>query len=133
MAPSPAAPSTPVRVVVVDDQPVYQEAARFVIELSDGFELVGVAATGEEGVWLVDRLTPDLVLMDVNLPGIDGLEATRQIAADHPATGIIVFSTHAARDVADRAVSAGAIGFIPKAELAPDRLSRTWNDRPGQG
>ena len=119
----------PVRVLVVDDQQVYRDTAQFVIELSDGFELAGLAETGEEGVSLADELRPDLVLMDVNLPGIDGLEATRQIIAGHPTT-VIVFSTHSADDVADRAVEAGAIGFIPKADLGPHSLAEAWCRRP---
>ncbi|MEM7338069.1 MAG: response regulator transcription factor [Actinomycetota bacterium] len=129
MAANAAAPMPDlVRVLVVDDQEIYRDTARFVIELSDGFELAGMAETGEEGVTLADELHPDLVLMDVNLPGIDGIEATRRIVAEHPTT-VIVFSTHSATDVADRAADAGAVAFIPKAELSPDALAAAWGQR----
>lgn len=118
-----------VRVLVVDDQQTYRDAAQFVIEMSDGFELAGTAASGEESLGLTDQLTPDLVLMDINLPGIDGLEATRRIVSTHPNIEVIVFSTHSANDYASRALDAGAIGFITKADLAPDVLDRVWKQR----
>lgn len=119
----------PVRVLVVDDQATYREAARFVIEMSDGFELAGMAESGEEGVSLAAELAPDLVLMDVNLPGIDGLEATRRILEGRPQTEVVVFSTHSAADYADRARMAGAIGFITKGDLAPEMLADVWANR----
>lgn len=68
-----------VRVVVVDDQPAFRDAARLIIRHTAGFELVGEAATGEDSVDLVTRLAPHLVLMDIRLPGISGVEATRRV------------------------------------------------------
>ena len=68
-----------VRVLIVDDQEPFRQAARAVVELTDGFEVAGEAETGEDAVDRARELEPDLVLMDVNLPGIDGLEATRRI------------------------------------------------------
>ena len=116
-----------VRVLVVDDQQTYRYAAAFVIEMSDGFELAGTAESAEEGIGLADELLPDLVLMDINLPGLNGIEATRRIVSNHPGTGVIVFSTHSASDYASLARDAGAIGFISKAELEPELLSRLWH------
>ena len=78
-------PST-VRVLVVDDQAPFRMAARMVLKRAEGFELVGEAATGEEAVDRVAELAPDLVLMDINMPGINGIEATRQIVAAKPET-----------------------------------------------
>ena len=72
----------PVRVLIVDDQEPFRMAARMVVEATDGFEVVGEAETGEDSVVMARDLAPDLVLMDVNLPGINGLDATRQILAD---------------------------------------------------
>ena len=70
-----------VRVLIVDDQAPFREVARTVVELTDGFEVVGEVETGEDSVNSARDLRPDLVLMDVNLPGISGLDATRQILA----------------------------------------------------
>ena len=71
-----------VRVLIVDDQAPFRMAARAVVEATDDFDVVGEAETGEASVEMAHELKPDLVLMDVNLPGINGLEATRQILKD---------------------------------------------------
>lgn len=116
-----------VRVLIVDDQQPFRSAARMVVELADGFEVVGEAETGEDGVTMARSLGPDLVLMDVNLPGIDGLEATRRIkAADHSARIVLVLSTYESDDYETRAVEAGAAAFIPKSDFAPDTLEAAW-------
>ncbi len=112
-------------VLIVDDQAPFRSAARMVVQLSDGFEVVGEAETGESAVQLAAELAPDLVLMDVNLPGIDGLEATRQIlAASVRRPVIVVLSTYEADEYAPRA--AGAAAFIPKSEFDPDSLEEAW-------
>ncbi len=114
-------------VLIVDDQAPFRSAARMVVALSDGFEVVGEAATGESAVELAAELAPDLVLMDVNLPGIDGLEATRQIlAASAPPPVIVVLSTYEADEYGPRATSAGAAAFIAKSEFDPDSLEAAW-------
>ena len=71
-----------VRVLIVDDQAPFRDVARTVVELTDGFEVVGEVETGEDSVTSARELHPDLVLMDVNLPGISGLDATREILAE---------------------------------------------------
>ncbi len=114
------------RVLIVDDQEPFRLAARAVVELTDGFEVVGEAATGEESVEAARELRPDLVLMDVNLPGIDGLEATRRIIEESPETVVVVVSTYEAAEYEPRAVEAGAAAYIPKSEFEPDRLSDAW-------
>jgi two-component system, NarL family, invasion response regulator UvrY len=110
------------RVVIVDDQAAFRSAARLVVDMSDGFEAVGEAQTGEEAVEMVATLAPDLVLMDVNLPGIDGLEATRRIVASGSQARILVLSTYSAGEYEGAARDAGAIGFVSKDDFGPDWL-----------
>ncbi|MDP8961110.1 MAG: response regulator transcription factor [Actinomycetota bacterium] len=115
-----------VRVVIVDDQEPFRVAARMVVELTDGFEVVGEADSGEASVELTRQLEPDLVLMDVNLPGMNGLEATRQILATTLHTHVLVLSTYEPQDYELRAVEAGAIGYVAKSAFGPDALVEAW-------
>ena len=115
-----------VKVLIVDDQEAFRSAVRLVVELTDGFEVAGEAATGEDGVSLADSLRPDLILMDINMPGIDGLEATRRITQAHPGMKVVVFSTYEANEYESRALDAGAIAFVPKADFEPSLLTTTW-------
>jgi two-component system, NarL family, invasion response regulator UvrY len=111
-----------VRVLIVDDQATFRSAARLVVDLSDGFEVVGEAETGEDAVGMVAALEPDLVLMDVNLPGIDGLEATRRIVASGSTARVLVLSTYSESEYQDAATAAGAVGFVTKDDFGPDSL-----------
>ena len=116
-----------VQVLIVDDQEAFRSAARLVVELTDGFVVAGEASSGEDGVQLADEMSPQLVLMDINLPGIDGLEATRRIVDAHPEARVLVFSTYEANEYESRALDAGAIAFVPKSEFSPAILSETWS------
>lgn len=115
-----------VRVLIIDDQPPFREASRMVIEMTDGFEVVGEAENGERGVELASSLRPDLVLMDVQMPGIDGFEATRRITAVDDPPRVLMMSTHESSDFEGSAVDAGAFGFISKSEFSMDALEETW-------
>ncbi len=118
--------SNDVRVLIVDDQEAFRSAARLVVELTEGFVVAGEAASGEAGVAMAGELHPDLVLMDMNLPGIDGPEATRQIVAVHPEIRVIGLSTYDEYEA--RAVGAGAVAFISKSAFEPSRLQESWAD-----
>jgi DNA-binding NarL/FixJ family response regulator len=115
-----------VRVLIVDDQQPFRVAARMVVEATDGFEVVGDAETGEDSVAMAAELTPDLVLMDVNLPGIDGLEATRRIRSVDAPPVVLLLSTYEEEEYAPRAAECGAAAYIPKAVFGPDRLEEAW-------
>ena len=115
-----------VRVLIVDDQPPFREASRMVVEMTDGFEVVGEAENGEEGVEKAASLRPDLILMDVQMPGIDGLEATRRITSVDDAPHVLVMSTHESGNYAGPAEAAGALGFVPKSQFGMDTLEEVW-------
>jgi DNA-binding NarL/FixJ family response regulator len=117
-----------VRVLIVDDQEPFRMAARMVVEVTDGFEVVGEAETGEDSVTMAADLKPDLVLMDVNLPGINGLDATRQILSGAgDAVVVLLLSTYEEEEYAPRAAECGAAAYIPKAVFGPDRLESAWD------
>jgi DNA-binding NarL/FixJ family response regulator len=113
-------------VLIVDDQEPFRLAARMVVDATDGFDVAGEAETGEDGVTMAATLDPDLVLMDVNLPGIDGLEATRRILAADPAAVVFLLSTYEEEEYAPRAAECGAAVYIPKSSFGPDRLEDAW-------
>lgn len=115
-----------VRVLIVDDQLPFREASRMVVEMTDGFEVAGEAANGEEAVELAADLRPDLVLMDVQMPGIDGLEATRRIMTLDDPPHVLVMSTHESGSYEEPSLAAGAIGFVPKSMFSMDALEEIW-------
>ena len=117
-----------VSVLIVDDQAPFRLAARAVVEATDGFDVVGEVETGEASLDAARQLHPDLVLMDVNLPGISGLEATERILAEQDGTHpvVVVLSTYEAAEYGPRAAEAGASGYITKSEFSPDRLEEAW-------
>jgi DNA-binding NarL/FixJ family response regulator len=117
----------PVQVLIVDDQEPFRMAARLVVEATDGFEVAGEAETGEDSVAMARELRPDLVLMDVNLPGINGLDATRQILGEREdSVVVLLLSTYEEDEYAPRAAECGAAAYIPKAAFGPDRLEAAW-------
>jgi DNA-binding NarL/FixJ family response regulator len=115
-----------VKVLIVDDQKAFRIAAREVVAVTQGFEVVGEAETGEDSILAARRLQPDLVLMDVNLPGIDGLEASRRIKSEQAKLVVLLLSTYDREDYATRIAGSGASAFIAKATFGSDTLSDAW-------
>jgi two-component system, NarL family, invasion response regulator UvrY len=122
--------STPgdVSVLIVDDQAPFRAVARTVVQLAAGFEVVGEAASGEEAVEMAAELHPALVLMDINLPGINGIEATRQIVSAAPDTVVIMLSTYKADDLPSDAADCGAARYVHKEDFGPGILREIWTD-----
>ena len=115
-----------VSVMIVDDQPPFRDAARAVLSRIDGFDLVAEVDSGEGAVATSVELRPDLVLMDINMGALDGIEATRQITDAHPETKVILVSTYSLEDLPITARSSGAIAYVNKDELSPRVVRRLW-------
>ena len=117
-----------VRVLIVDDQAAFRRAARSVVELTPGFVVVGEAETGEASIGAAQATRPDLVLMDVHLPGIDGLEASRRIlaASQTPRPVIFLLSTYEVDEYLDQPTDCGAAAYLTKAEFGSASLSAAW-------
>jgi CheY-like chemotaxis protein len=113
-----------VRVLVVDDQEPFRQAMATVVQETDGFVVVGAAASGEESLTATAELRPDLVLMDVHLPGIDGVEASRRLTRGTGGPVVVLLSTYDA-DQFDLSES-GAATYVAKATFGPDRLTEIW-------
>ncbi len=116
-------------VLVVDDQAPFRLAAKAVLRRLAEFELAGEASSGTQAIELADRLLPELVLMDINMPEMNGIDATRQILAAHPGTVVILCSTYDVRDLPAAAGTSGAVGYVNKEQLGGELLRRIWADR----
>jgi len=103
-----------VRVLVADDQRAVREALATVLDAEAGIVVVGLASDGDEAVELAHRLSPDVVLMDLRMPNVDGVAATRRLAAELPGTRVVVLTTFADDSNIMNALEAGATGFLTK-------------------
>ena len=115
-----------VRVLVVDDQAPFRAAARAVVARVTGFELEAEATSGEEAVEMVAALRPAVVLMDINMGVMDGLQATRLITESYPDTFVVLVSTYTEADMPPAARLCGAAAYVNKDELSPRVLRRLW-------
>jgi DNA-binding NarL/FixJ family response regulator len=112
-----------IRVVLADDQPLVRAGLRVLIADTPGIDVAGEAATGDEAVRLAGDIRPDVVLMDIRMPGMDGIEATRMITAGEDATRVIILTTFDDDDYVYGALRAGASGFLVKDMVLEDILT----------
>jgi len=115
-----------VRVLIVDDLASFRSAARAVVQSTPGFEVAGEVASGEESIDQARALRPQLILMDVSLPGIDGPEATRRIRADVPSAVVMLLSARDPDDVSAMAADCGAAAYLAKSTFSSESLARAW-------
>ncbi len=104
----------PIRVMIVDDHPITRQGLRAAFSLYDEIEVVGEAASGAEAVFVADEVLPQVVFMDIRMPGMGGLDATRLIVGRHPDIKIIVFSVDESRSTVAEAIRAGVSGYLLK-------------------
>ena len=116
-----ATPARPIRVLLVDDQDLVRYGRRLVLEAQPDIEVVAEASDGADALRAARGHAPDVVLMDVRMPGMDGIEATRQLTAAHPKTRVLVLTTYDLDEFAFGALQAGAAGFLLK-NTRPDEL-----------
>jgi DNA-binding NarL/FixJ family response regulator len=125
--------SGPVGVLVVDDQLIFRQVAREVIEATAHFELIGEATSGEHALAAVAELHPDLVLLDVRMPGMDGIETAARLHSASPGSIVILISVEEAGNLPRSAASCGAAELVLKQDFGPALLRRLWtthNPRP---
>mgnify|MGYP000859074635 FL=1 len=103
-----------IRILLADDHGLVRKGLRFVLESEPGMEVVGEASDGREAVRMVEELNPSVVIMDIAMPNLNGIEATSQIAKRSPGTGVIMLSVHSDESYLLRALSAGAKGYLLK-------------------
>jgi len=115
-------------VMTVDDQELFRAAARDVITATPGFVLAGEASSGSEAIERFGEVHPDLVLMDVRMPGLDGIETTRRLRELRPDAVIVLISLDDVSDMAAVTEGCGAVAFIRKQDLAPRVLAGVWAD-----
>ena len=115
-----------VGVLGVDDQVVFLEVARDVVAATPGFSWVGGASSGEEALDAVEELAPEFVLLDVRMPGMDGLETARRIADSHPDVVVVLISVEASPALRAAIEASGAATLVRKQEFGPAMLRRLW-------
>jgi DNA-binding NarL/FixJ family response regulator len=113
--------SAPIRILVIDDHPLFRQGIRWSLEDAGDMEVIGEAENGQEAIKLTERLNPDVVLVDINLPGLNGLEVARVIKRRDPRVGIIVLSVYEDDDQLFQAIKVGAAAYSSK-DVNPEEL-----------
>ena len=115
-------------MLAVDDQEIFRRAAHSLIAATPGFEQVGEAASGAEALELAADLEPDLALVDVRMPEMDGIETARQLTAVHPDVTVVLISLEEVPELPSSVNSVGAAAHVRKQDLSPRKLTELWAD-----
>ena len=121
-----------IRLLIVDDHAVLRDALRALLSLSEDIEIVGEASDGTEAIEKVQELEPDVVVMDLGMPKMDGLEATRRISKKYPRVKVLVLTQHDNKEYILSAIKAGASGYVPKKALGAELMSAIRSVYQGQ-
>lgn len=113
--------TTKTRILVIDDHQLYREGIKKILEFEESFEVVGEGSDGDEAIELVKELKPDVVIMDINMPTINGVEATKRLVRTYPETKVIILSIHDDENYVTHALKTGASGYLLK-EMDVDSL-----------
>lgn len=117
-----------IRILIVDDQLPFRTIARTVVGVTPGFSVTAEAESGEEAIALAAEVRPQLVLMDINMPGINGVEATRELLQIVPDAVVILVSTYQADDLPSGADSCGAAAYVHKEDVSPALITALWQE-----
>lgn len=112
-----------IKVLIVDDHAVVRDGIRAMLGIHDDIEVVGDAAEGREAIEKARELVPDVVIMDIAMPGMDGFEATRRILKENPKTKVLILTQHDNKEYILAAIKAGATGYVPKRALGSELVS----------
>jgi DNA-binding NarL/FixJ family response regulator len=122
-----------VRVLIADDHRLFAEALRAILGSDGRIDVVGLAASGDEAVRKAKELEPDVVLMDISMPGLDGVEATRTIRATQKNVQVVIVTGSDARQDVDAARTAGAAGYVTKDRIAAELIGAILETGPESG
>ena len=111
------------RILIVDDMAQVRQGLRTILELTNDFEIVGEACNGLEAIRAVEKLRPDVVLTDLEMPVLGGLEATRRIKEQHPEVGVVILTIHGSNEVREQAARAGSDAFVEKETPTEDLIA----------
>jgi DNA-binding NarL/FixJ family response regulator len=135
----PANASAKIRILIVDDKAHVRQGLQTVLQLSEGFEIVGEACNGLEAIRAAELLKPEVVLMDLEMPVLGGLEATRRIKEQYPEIGVVILTIHGSDDVREQAMRAGSDAFVEKEAPTEDLIAviqevrtTSFDDRNGE-
>jgi len=112
-----------VKVLIVDDHAIMRDGIRALLSIHDDLKIVGEASEGREAVEKAQELMPDVIIMDIAMPGMDGLEATRRITKKNPRVKVLVLTQHSNKEYVLSTIKAGATGFVPKRALGSELVS----------